>query len=293
MRDRLVSCEWKPPGGVVPAALVAVEWSLQHRSAVTRIVNPEWVLDYSFTPDGSCRVGNPRRPWRQRLSGMAHLYPPGCIYWEDTRQVEGLRHCAWFWFRGGEEAGLKDLLDDRTGYAEFADPDGKLGELFQGAARQACPRGEQGFWEAQAYLSRMIFLLHEAQSVGGGQYVIGGGTPSSESQFVLAVQQYFAAHLSQKVTLADVAKHVHVSVSSLAHRYPRQAGESPMQTLARMRIDQTKILLRRGVPLKAIAEQTGYSDAFHLSKAFKRLEGMPPREFLKRTGQLHELYRET
>jgi len=37
--------------------------------------------------------------------------------------------------------------------------------------------------------------------------------------------------------------------------------------------------LQRGLPLKAIAQRLGFSDAFHLSKTFKRVEGISPRTF--------------
>jgi AraC-like DNA-binding protein len=35
-----------------------------------------------------------------------------------------------------------------------------------------------------------------------------------------------------------------------------------------------------GQSLKSVAESTGFSDAFHLSKTFKRLEGAAPKHFL-------------
>jgi AraC-like DNA-binding protein len=89
------------------------------------------------------------------------------------------------------------------------------------------------------------------------------------------------SHLSERLTLRRLAREAHVAVSTLSHAYRSQTGEPPMATLMRYRIDAAKGLLLKGYRLKAIAEQTAFSDAFHLSKAFKKLEGRSPRAFLR------------
>ena len=59
-----------------------------------------------------------------------------------------------------------------------------------------------------------------------------------------------------------------------------------MTRLINLRIDHAKHLLLRGVPLKQIAQEAGFSDAFHLSKTFKHVEGISPRGFLHRAAGL-------
>jgi transcriptional regulator GlxA family with amidase domain len=39
-------------------------------------------------------------------------------------------------------------------------------------------------------------------------------------------------------------------------------------------------------PLKAIAEEVGINDPFQFSRFFKRMNGLPPREYRKRQGIL-------
>jgi len=79
---------------------------------------------------------------------------------------------------------------------------------------------------------------------------------------------------------------LHVSISSLSHRYKQEKGVSPITRLLSLRINYSKALLLKGYPLKAIAVQLGFTDAFHFSKTFKIMEGIPPREFLKRTDRM-------
>jgi AraC-like DNA-binding protein len=78
-----------------------------------------------------------------------------------------------------------------------------------------------------------------------------------------------------------MASHLHISVSQLSHRYREHTGVSPMAAVAQRRIEHAKLLLMKGMPLKTISQQLGFSDAFHLSKAFKKALGMAPRHFLK------------
>ena len=59
---------------------------------------------------------------------------------------------------------------------------------------------------------------------------------------------------------------------------------APVAAYRALRIDRAKALLLRGIPLHTIAEELGFSDAFHLSKAFKQVTGLAPRHFLR--GQL-------
>jgi transcriptional regulator GlxA family with amidase domain len=65
-------------------------------------------------------------------------------------------------------------------------------------------------------------------------------------------------------------------VSTLAHRYRAEAGGTPMARLARLRVERAQALIASGMPLAAVAAACGFCDAFHLSKTFRRLVGVPP-----------------
>lgn len=58
-------------------------------------------------------------------------------------------------------------------------------------------------------------------------------------------------------------------------------GQSPTDFLIQLRIEKVKELLALSppVPLKEIAEATGFNDPFYLSKVFKSATGKSPREF--------------
>jgi two-component system response regulator YesN len=99
--------------------------------------------------------------------------------------------------------------------------------------------------------------------------------------FVGRIVEYLHTHLADKVTLVQIAAHVHASPSTVSHRYRAFTGEPPIQTLKRMRILEAKIMMIRGHPLNEIVERLNFCDARHLALQFRRFEGMTPRQFRK------------
>jgi AraC-like DNA-binding protein len=273
---------WPELAGVTPAVRSSAEWRGQHVPCITRSYHRFWALDYVFLPHGSVRVGSLCGPWRVRPAQTAHLYAPCTPYWEDTRMEKGPRHSAWVLFSGGEHAGLAGLLDPGRGYACFLDPQGILGSLLAQATRSDDEGGEAGFWEAQAALCRVLHLLVNAERVDEGTYRVNSASKNIESKFVREVNRLLGRDLAAPLSLARVAAEMHVSVSALSHRYKREVGMTPMAARRALRIHHAKIRLVRGFPLKLIAQELGFSDAFHLSKAFKQVTGLAPRHFLRK-----------
>lgn len=79
-------------------------------------------------------------------------------------------------------------------------------------------------------------------------------------------------------TLENLARAVGISRASLANRFRDVLGCTPMDYLARLRIDKGRSLIQdQGATLEEVARTVGYSSAFAFSKAFKRIHGVSPR----------------
>ncbi|MFF8811432.1 AraC family transcriptional regulator [Streptomyces pactum] len=78
-------------------------------------------------------------------------------------------------------------------------------------------------------------------------------------------------------TVADLAAGAGVSRAALARRFTALVGEPPMAYLAGWRVALAADLLREtGHTVDAVARKVGYSNAFALSVAFKRIRGTRP-----------------
>jgi AraC-like DNA-binding protein len=273
---------WPMVPGVAPDLLSAYAYIRQEPRMARLNVHPVWVLDYSLTACGRVRIGSVRSPWRERPARLAHLYAPQTPYWEEMRAVPVQCESAYILFTGGETAGLATVLTN--GAARLADPSGYLGDRLCQAAQIGGAQGLAGFWPAQALLCTIIDLVRRSTVSADGTRLVAGPTETAVSDFTATVQQYLRAHATERVTLADAAHHAHVSVSTLSHRYARETGETPLTTLMRTRLNLAKGMLQKGERLKIIAERIGFSDEYHLSKTFKRWEGISPRQYTRGSG---------
>ena len=275
---------WQVVAGVLPHLVSVMYYQKPAGGLSGRISHPFWVLDYSRSPCGRVRVGAASAPWRERLPGIAHLYPPGTAYWEDRRRIATMEG-AYAVFLGGELAGLRKCVVRGQRYARIADPDGVILEHLHAAARAGGERGDAGFWEAQAALCSLLQVLQrvEPQGRGADAAMVPNAGPAV-SVFVKEVNSHLAGRLNGRATLAAIAASMNVSPSTLAHRYAAESGQSPLSAFRRMRLDVARSLIVRGLKLEAVAAQTGFCDAYHLSKAFTRQFTVSPAAYRRRAG---------
>lgn len=277
-QSRFLGFTWQEPPVILPRLMAAMYYARTSVGLSGRICQPFWVLDYSCRHCGLTRVGTPKSPWCQRLPSVAHLYPPGTAYWEDTRSVAGLSEGAWVVFAGGDEAGLKECIPKNHAYARITDPNGLILAKLQAAAVVGTEKGASGFWEAQAILCSLLQLLRQLAPAEEGADLTTAPVTSPDS-FVKTVDAFLSARIGGSVSLAEIAKALHVSPSTLSHRYAAESGRSPLAAFHAMRLEIARALLMQGLKLDAVAEQTGFCDAFHLSKAFSRHFAMSPADY--------------
>ena len=87
-------------------------------------------------------------------------------------------------------------------------------------------------------------------------------------------------------TIAALAAAAGVSRASLARRFTELVGEPPMAYLTGWRLALAADLLCEPLAtVDGVAQQVGYTSAFALSAAFKRVRGISPRDHRARTSQ--------
>lgn len=91
------------------------------------------------------------------------------------------------------------------------------------------------------------------------------------------IASYLAFHLSDDISVNDMASWVNMSPSRFASAFRQTFGTPPYQYLLSLRIRHAEELLRStSLNLDQIAEYCGFADAQHLSKMFRKIKSRSP-----------------
>lgn len=91
------------------------------------------------------------------------------------------------------------------------------------------------------------------------------------------VYDYIEQHLSEPLTLSDLAAQAALSEYHFARMFRHSSGHSPHQFVMARRMQKAVSLLRHSqIPLTAIAEECGFSSLSHFSRRFRQQYGHTP-----------------
>jgi AraC-like DNA-binding protein len=133
-------------------------------------------------------------------------------------------------------------------------------------------------WEASLLLSRILLgLLRKSRD---GQAATSDAPQSRAQVRIARAVAYANQHFAEKLTAAQLAKAADISPSHFNRLFNEWTGYSPMEYLRRLRVEQArKLLADVDLSIKEIAARTGFDDAYHFSKVFRRIDGLPPTRF--------------
>lgn len=104
-----------------------------------------------------------------------------------------------------------------------------------------------------------------------------------QNHLLFEVESYIQAHYCSDLQLQALAEQFFISPSHLSRSFKQQFGENLSDYITRLRIQRAKSLLADpNLKITAVAKAVGYSDEKYFSKAFKRAEGLSPKDFRKR-----------
>lgn len=122
-------------------------------------------------------------------------------------------------------------------------------------------------------------LLHLLQGAEAAARPLAAG-----QRLAAAAERYLQEHYRTLGTMAEVAAALAVSHDHLRHVFLRHTGRSLVHCLLEVRIARARDLLAHStLSLAAIADQCGFATARYLSTVFRRLTGVTPGEFRRRT----------
>lgn len=156
-----------------------------------------------------------------------------------------------------------------------SEPDGFLSSM-QGILRESLRHGREaqrlaGLFAEQLvlYVDREISHMRES----------GNGDALDRLQ---ELWNWASTHLDEPLSVAQLARHVHISPPHLHRLTRRYHGCSPMRMVFYLRMRKAEALLMQSdYPLEWIALRLGYSTPYALSNAFKRYKGVSPDHYRK------------
>jgi AraC-like DNA-binding protein len=96
------------------------------------------------------------------------------------------------------------------------------------------------------------------------------------------ITSYFFSHLSESLSLDDMAKRARLSPSRFSAIFKEKFGVSPHQYLLLLRIHHAQELLKQGdYTMEDITQFCGFTDVPHFANTFKRITGESPGKFRK------------
>lgn len=106
-----------------------------------------------------------------------------------------------------------------------------------------------------------------------------GSVETVQHHRIKTVCQYMSDHLTEKLTLEQLAQLVHVSKYTLLRSFTETIGIAPYRYLQALRVAEAKKRLEEGERPSAVAVATGFVDQSHLNKLFTELIGFTPGKY--------------
>ena len=216
----------------------------------------------------------------QRAIGPGSAFVALPTVWHRYRPDEGTGWTeSWVELRGPTVDRLckQQVLKPRRAVYRNADASG-LGEALESV--HACARGAGTSFDpelaarAMGVLAAWTRLSHTPNTL-----------PQSTAA-ILAAERHLAAHCTEHLNINDLAKQQGVAYSHFRKLFQQHTGFAPWQYVLRLRLVRARrLLMSTDATLESIAEQLGFSSAFHFSTVFKRVHGQSPT--LWRGGRRH------
>lgn len=97
---------------------------------------------------------------------------------------------------------------------------------------------------------------------------------------IIKIQEWMKKNFQKDIELTALARQFDISVRSLNRRFRVAAGQTPIQYLQEVRLEQAKSLLKQSnLSIAEIAYAAGYQDTSYFSSLFKRLNAITPHQY--------------
>ncbi|MWV46036.1 AraC family transcriptional regulator [Paenibacillus sp. HJL G12] len=102
----------------------------------------------------------------------------------------------------------------------------------------------------------------------------------SETTPVERAVTYIHEHLEQSLSLAQVARHVHMNPNYFSEVFKRETGQNYIEFVTQAKLRQAMVLLSETpAKISEVAKRIGYEDIKYFNRLFKKFTGKTPSEY--------------
>lgn len=107
--------------------------------------------------------------------------------------------------------------------------------------------------------------------------------PTGRGTVANAVYDYLTAHVADRVTLAQIAEHLSLSITYIKREFSKKYGKGIIDYLLDMKIERAKQLLKETtLNFTQIAGYLSFESEAHFSKTFSKRTGQSPSAYCKK-----------
>jgi AraC-like DNA-binding protein len=122
----------------------------------------------------------------------------------------------------------------------------------------------------QSFLSGRTAIVSEPQE----------DLPSAVQKTLAAIRRALAQTPPSPLTLQHLAHAAHVTPEHLCRLFRRHLNMGPLECVGLARLERAaSLLVRTNLPIRQIAEATGFASPYHFSNKFRKVQGYSPRDY--------------
>jgi len=121
-----------------------------------------------------------------------------------------------------------------------------------------------------AYLLMIMGLLIS-------KYLLEISIHDTDYKKLVPVLQYIDTHYTEKIQISELSNLIHVCDDRLIRLFKDVIGETPVEYIVSIRVEQAlKLLMEDDLSIAEIAERSGFGSATYMSRVFKQKLGVTP-----------------
>ena len=181
-----------------------------------------------------------------------------------------------------DDPSLKEMLDALPAYFPFLDADEVVNlsqKTMAYSSREADTQEDLAIkLNRQGYASRILSLVSRYYNCG----LFRQSLPMYRQRTLLMLEDYMKSHLSEDLSLKELAKVCNLNATYLHKLYTKAFGQTPANRVLIHRINAAKrALLASELSMEAVAAKCGFSSQAYFCCCFKKAMGITPSQYRK------------